>query len=119
MRRLRIGGDISLWRSVDQAQPSCLSAWTSFQVLVMCRILSPSNFNEGIMSHASDITYMGPNGIYLVGWKDIEKEWDAQAANELGGKVVAKRMHQVIGSDLAVVNCIESGENIINGKQKR
>ena len=73
---------------------------------------------KALWSHASDITYMGPNGIYLVGWDDVEKEWDAQAASKLGGKVVAKRIHQVVGTNLAVINCIETGENVINGKSE-
>ena len=73
---------------------------------------------KALWSHASDITYMGPDGIFLVGWHDVEKEWDAQAASKLGGKVAMKRTHQVVGSDLAVINCIESGENIVNGKSE-
>ncbi|MSR09363.1 MAG: DUF4440 domain-containing protein [Gammaproteobacteria bacterium] len=38
-------------------------------------------------SHADDVTYMGPGGDYLIGWKQVEKEWDKQAAAKLGGKV--------------------------------
>ncbi len=38
-------------------------------------------------SRAKDITYMGPNGFYLISWEKIEQEWNAQAASKLGGRV--------------------------------
>ena len=69
-------------------------------------------------SHAEDITYMGPDGVYLVGWKAIEPEWNAQAAKKLGGRVTPQQLHTVVGADLAAINCIESGENIVNGKKE-
>ncbi len=67
-------------------------------------------------SRAPDITYMGPNGRYLVGWGDIEQEWDAQTAKKLGGRVTPRQVHTIVGADLAVVTCIESGENVVDGK---
>lgn len=69
-----------------------------------------------IWSHADDTTYMGPNGLFLIGWPKIEQEWDAQAADKLGGQVKPKQMQTVIGADLAVLNCIEFGENVVKGK---
>jgi len=69
-------------------------------------------------SRAKDITYMGPNGLYLIGWETIEQEWNTQAANKLGGHVTPQQLHTVIGGDLAVITCIESGENIVNGKKE-
>lgn len=67
-------------------------------------------------SHADDITYMGPNGLFLVGWAQIEKEWDAQAAALLGGRVEPQNLQMTLGSDLSVINCIEAGENVVDGK---
>ncbi len=67
-------------------------------------------------SHASDITYMGPSGDYLIGWEQIEKEWDKQTAAKLGGKVVPENIHVVVSGSMAFLNCIEAGENIVNGK---
>ncbi|MGV8841433.1 MAG: YybH family protein [Bauldia sp.] len=69
-------------------------------------------------SHADDITYMGPSGLYLVGWREIEKEWDDQAAARLGGRVTPQRLHVVAGADLAVVNCVEAGENVVDGRSE-
>jgi ketosteroid isomerase-like protein len=67
-------------------------------------------------SHGKDVTYMGPDGHYLIGWDQIGPTWNAQAARKLGGHVDAQQLHSVVGTDLAVVNCIESGENIVDGK---
>lgn len=67
-------------------------------------------------SRASDITYMGPGGNYLVGWEKIEKEWDEQTARRLGGRVTPMELHTIESGDLAVINCIESGENQVDGK---
>jgi len=66
-------------------------------------------------SHADDITYMGPSGEYLVGWTDIRKEWEKQTSARLGGTVKPIQTQIIEGRDLAVLNCIESGENVING----
>ena len=67
-------------------------------------------------SHADDITYMGPNGLYLIGWRQIEAEWDAQGAALLGGRVTPDQLHIVVGTDLAVINCLEAGENVVDGR---
>jgi ketosteroid isomerase-like protein len=69
-------------------------------------------------SRAKDITYMGPSGLYLVGWEKIEQEWITQTASKLGGRVTPQQVHTVVGADLAVITCIESGENIVNGKKE-
>ncbi len=67
-------------------------------------------------SHGKDVTYMGPDGKYLIGWDQVGPEWTAEAAAKLGGHVSPQQLHSVVGADLAVVNCIESGENIVDGK---
>jgi len=67
-------------------------------------------------SHAQDITYMGPNGLYLIGWTQIEQEWNAQGAARLGGRVTPQNLHVVAGTDIAVINCVEAGENIVDGR---
>lgn len=73
---------------------------------------------KDLWSHTRDITYMGPNGLYLIGWDAIEQEWNRQAASKLGGRVTPERIHIVAGADMAMLNCIESGENIVNGKKE-
>jgi ketosteroid isomerase-like protein len=73
---------------------------------------------KDLWSRSKDITYMGPNGLYLVGWEKIEQEWNNQAASKLGGSVTPQQIHIVVGADIAVMNCMESGENIVNGKKE-
>ena len=65
-----------------------------------------------IWSHADDVTYMGPVGGFQVGWDAVRKEWEAQAAMKLGGKLEATEMRITAGKDLAVVSNYVKGENI-------
>jgi hypothetical protein len=67
-------------------------------------------------SHAQDVTYMGPAGDYVVGWSAIEEVWDAQTAQKLGGHVTPKRVNTIVSRDMALINCIETGQNEIGGK---
>lgn len=67
-------------------------------------------------SQQDDITYMGPAGDYLRGRAAIDRAWDAQAAQKLGGRVVPTNINTVVGKDLAVINCIERGENAVEGR---
>lgn len=71
---------------------------------------------KDVWSHADDVTYMGPNGLYLVGWQKIDEEWNAQAAAMLGGRVTPQNLQIVVGTDLAVINCVEAGENVVDGQ---
>lgn len=64
-----------------------------------------------IWSHADDVTYMGPGGGFQVGWDQVLKNWEAQAAMKLGGKVEPADMRITVGTDLAVVSNYEKGEN--------
>lgn len=67
-------------------------------------------------SHAADVTYMGPDGLYLIGWEDVEKMWSSVAAMKLGGRVNPQKLHTVIGTDMALITCVEVGENEVDGK---
>jgi PAS domain S-box-containing protein len=70
-----------------------------------------------VWSHANDVTYMGPVGGFQVGWSAVHKEWEAQAAMKLGGKLEASKMQVTVGRDLAVVSNIENGEDLnMNGE---
>ena len=63
-------------------------------------------------SHSSDVTYMGPAGGFQVGWDQVGPVWASQAALKLGGKVEPSELHFNVVGDLAVVNCIEQGNNL-------
>jgi ketosteroid isomerase-like protein len=62
------------------------------------------------------VTYMGPDGKYIVGWDQVVSNWKSQAAKKLGGQITAENVHMTVGQDLATVESIEVGENIVDGK---
>ena len=63
-----------------------------------------------VWSHADDITYLGPSGDIKTGWLAVLKDWEAQAALKLGGKIEAKDIHITINGNLAVVVNYEEGK---------
>lgn len=67
---------------------------------------------KDLWSHADDVTYMGPVGGFQKGWKAVEADWNAQAAQKLGGSVKAEDVHVTVGQDLAVVSNWEKGQNV-------
>jgi len=71
---------------------------------------------QSVWSHAEDVTYMGPDGKYIIGWDQVQAIWQVQADLKLGGKIEAERVHVTVGQDLATVECNEVGENIVHGK---
>ena len=64
-----------------------------------------------IWSHSDDVTYMGPGGGFRVGWKQVLKDWEAQADMKLGGRVEPVDMQVIVGNDLAIIQNYEKGEN--------
>jgi ketosteroid isomerase-like protein len=75
---------------------------------------------EAVWSHAGDVTYMGPNGLFDRGWSAVLKTWQDQAAMKLGGRIEPAEMQVIVGRDLAVVTDYEEGENTnANGKVER
>ena len=73
----------------------------------------------GVWSHAADVTYMGPVGGLKVGWTEVLKDWEAQAAMKLGGKVETSDVKIVVGKDIAVVCNYEKGEINVEGKVQK
>ena len=66
---------------------------------------------KDVWSHADDVTYMGPTGGFRVGWDQVLKDWEAQAAMKLGGRVEAADVRLTVGQDIAVAHNYEKGEN--------
>jgi ketosteroid isomerase-like protein len=67
---------------------------------------------QDIWSHADDVTYLGPDGGFKVGWNDVRQIWEAQAALKLGGKVEPNEMRVTVGDDVAFTQCFEQGSNL-------
>jgi len=68
-----------------------------------------------VWSHADDVTYMGPDGGFQVGWKQVLADWEKQAAMKLGGHVEPEGTRITAGRDLAVTHSYEKGENTNTG----
>lgn len=54
-----------------------------------------------LYSHADDVTYMGAEGTYRVGWEATYADWKAQAEKSTGGNVEGTEIHIVVGGDMA------------------
>jgi ketosteroid isomerase-like protein len=63
-------------------------------------------------SHADDVTYMGPDGSFDVGWEAVLANWEKQAAMKLGGRVEPDGMRVIVGENLAVTHNLEKGQNV-------
>ncbi|MDJ0514304.1 MAG: nuclear transport factor 2 family protein [Methyloceanibacter sp.] len=69
-----------------------------------------------IWSHADDVTYMGPDGGFQVGWQDVRADWEKQAALKLGGRVEPDGMIISQGSEIAITHNYEKGANVNTGE---
>jgi ketosteroid isomerase-like protein len=65
-----------------------------------------------IWSHDEDVTQMGPFGKRLVGWKEVEGDFQRAASMIKSGKVVAKDVLVEATADMGYTTCVEQGENI-------
>ncbi len=63
-----------------------------------------------IYSHADDVTYMGAEGSYRVGWQETYADWKAQAEKSSGGKVEATEVHVVVAGEMAVAQHYTRGQ---------
>ncbi len=68
----------------------------------------PKPFAE-IYSHSDDVTYMGAEGTYRVGWEATYADWKAQAAKSTGGEVQGADLHIVVHGDMAVAQHLTQG----------
>lgn len=66
---------------------------------------------KDLWSHADDVTYMGPDGGFQIGWDQVLDDWQKQAAMKLGGKVEPGEVAINVGKDLAVCHNFEKGQN--------
>lgn len=57
-----------------------------------------------LYSHSDDVTYMGAEGTYRVGWPATLTDWKAQAEKSSGGSVEGRDIHVVVCGDMATAN---------------
>jgi len=72
---------------------------------------------DAVWSHRKDVTYMGPDGGFRVGWDAVRKDWASQAAMKLSGSIKPAQVKITAGSDLASVSNMEVGSNLVHGKK--
>jgi len=68
-----------------------------------------------LWSHAGDVTYMSPFGELLAGWDAIRASWQAQADQQLGGRVEPEELHHFASDTLGFVVGFERGTVEIQG----
>lgn len=64
-----------------------------------------------VWSHADDVTYMGADGGFQVGWTEVFEDWQSQAAMNLGGEVKPDSIRVTLGQDLAATHGYVRGHN--------
>lgn len=102
---------------IDQANESTVQAATDgFYAALNAMFTGDAEPFKELWSHADDVTFMGPDGSVNVGWDDVLANWEVQAGMKLGGEIRHELIMATVGEDLAVVQCREVGENIIDGK---
>lgn len=99
-----------------QEQATVMQAVENFYSALNALFAGDARPMKDLWSHTDDITFMGPEGAYMSGWDEIGAMWDKVGAARLGGMVTPRDVHTVTGSELALVTCIESGENVSDGK---
>lgn len=62
-----------------------------------------------LYSHADDVTYMGAEGTFRIGWDATYADWQAQAEKSSGGAVEAADVHVVVSGDLAAAQHVTRG----------
>jgi ketosteroid isomerase-like protein len=64
-----------------------------------------------VWSHADDVTYMGPDGGFQIGWNQVLADWQKQASLRLGGRVEPSGIVINLGKNFAVCHNWEKGQN--------
>ena len=97
--------------SLDDAQ-GARQATTEFYASLNALFTGDVSPMDQLWSHSDDVTYMGPAGGFQVGWEQVRAIWQTQADLRLGGEVLPEEVRVTVGSDLAIVQCREVGNNL-------
>ena len=103
--------------STDQSNESTVQEATAgFYTALNAMFTGDVDPMKEVWSHAEDVTCMGPDGSVKVGWNEVLANWEVQTKMKLGGEIRHEQIMATVGQDLAVVQCREVGENVIDGK---
>lgn len=109
-------GGVSKSADADDDQQAVRAALSDFHVALNRLFTGDAGPMSDVWSHADDVSYMGPDGGFQVGWSEIRAEWDRQAAKKLGGKIRPEKVHVLVGANIAVTQNYEVGENNNTGQ---
>lgn len=98
--------------AAEQDEESVRAATKQFYSALNTMFTGDLILMKEVWSHQEDVTYMGPDGSYQIGWKKTLANWEKQAAMKLGGKVEPTEMRITVGPKLAVVHTLERGKNM-------
>jgi len=65
---------------------------------------------SGLYSHEDDVTYMGAEGTYRVGWAATYADWKTQAGKAKGGKLAGSDIHIVVSGGMAAAQHYTQGQ---------
>jgi hypothetical protein len=90
----------------ERAVRAAVDRW--FVVLNAMFAGDPKPFAD-LYSHADDVTYMGEEGTYRIGWKATYDDWKKQARKSLGGKVHGTKIQIVVDGTMATATHYTKG----------
>jgi ketosteroid isomerase-like protein len=102
-------------RAAQQDDEAVQLATAQFYAALNAMFVGEVEPMDASWSHTDDVTYMGPDGKFIVGWEEVSVSWKRQAAMKLGGTIRSEALRVTVGKDLAVVACLEVGENVVDG----
>jgi uncharacterized protein (TIGR02246 family) len=90
----------------EKAVRAAVDQW--FVVLNAMFAGDPKPFAD-LYSHVDDVTYMGAEGTYRIGWKATYDDWKKQARKSLGGKVHGTKIQIVVDGTMATATHYSKG----------
>ena len=71
---------------------------------------NPEPFKD-LWSHTDDVTYMGANGGFHVGWEAVYADWKAQAEKSISGTAEPSDIRVTVGQDMAMSLSYTKGQS--------
>ncbi|MDP3920343.1 MAG: nuclear transport factor 2 family protein [Candidatus Omnitrophota bacterium] len=98
-------------RAENESNDAVKAAADQFYVALNAMFTGDAAPMAALWLHADDVTYMGPDGTFEVGWENVKAVWEKQAAKKMGGQVKADRMQINSGHHMGITYNYEIGEN--------